>query len=240
MKFKGEYHMETLYIEYDDLLINRINHVDPTNFYGTNPSPANEQLVLGCFKYVIEKVLCWSPETAMVKFDEYMIRTMKLAPFVNYITYPDEIPVGYPKYILSLIYPGRIRFSQQQLIEDVYANILKEPGKQFPRDYFAGGVGFKRFCFCVKYMIENFYPCKSIPDMYDFLLSVNGRKAILLYRLQTPMYQFKIDILEVMRYLTKELPNGELYYNYYKFKQQYDEINKNIVKEQTKDKKKSE
>ena len=190
--------------------------------------------MLGCFKYVIEKILRWSPETALIKFDEYMIATMKLSPFVNYIKYPDEIPVGYPPYILSLIYPGRIKFSQQQLIENVYCNILKEPGKQFPRDYFAGAVGFKRFCFCVKYMVENFYPCKSIPDMYEFLTSVNGRKAILLYRLQTPMYQFKIDILEVMRYLTKELPDGELYYAYYKWKQQYDEIKKKEAKAEAK------
>ena len=160
----------------------------------------------------------------MKKFDEYIIKTMKLDKLIKYIEYPSEIPVGNARYILSLIYPNEIRINQQLLCAETFANVINNNGKQFPRDYFAGGVGFHRFCYCLKYLIENYKPFPNIQDMYEFFLSSTGKKFLQLYRLQTPIYQYSIDICQALKYVTKDDPDCDLYYTYYKFKTAYDNI----------------
>lgn len=216
--------MNTLFVEYDDLLINRIDEFDFSNFYGNEASEINERIALSVVKYAIEDILKWDKTTALKKFDEYIIKAMKLDRIVKYIDYPPEIPVGNAKYILSLIYPSDVKINQQLLCAETFANVINSNGKQFPRDYFAGGVGFQRFCYCIKYLIENYKPFAGIPEMYEFFLSPAGKKFLSLYRLQTPIYQFKLDMCLALKYITKNHPDCELYYTYYKFMEEYNNL----------------
>lgn len=216
--------METILLEYDDLLIGKRDEIDPNNFNGTLPTSGNQRTALKCFRYAIEQILKWTPDIALNKFDKYMIEKMKLDRFLRYIDFPVEVPQGDPRYILHLLYPNRIKITQQSLTTDIYESILNADEKQFPRDYFSGGRGFQRFCFCIKYLLEHYHPVRNIEEIYEFFLSPEGKKALQTYRLQTPMYQFNIDILSVIRYITKLYPDGELYYNYFKFKQQDDNL----------------
>lgn len=218
--------MDTLFIEYDDVLIGRENEIDVNNFYGNEANEVNQKIALSLIRYVLEDLLQWDYETSAKKFDEYIIKEMKLKKVINFIDYPVEIPHGNPRYILSLLYPNKISINQKILCEDTYKKIIDTSGKQFPRDYFAGGVGFQRFCYCLKYLIENYKPFSSVEEIYSFFSSPAGRKFLALYRLQTPIYQFSIDINKAIKYITNDLLDGDLYYYYYSFLNEYNSLKK--------------
>lgn len=211
-------------VEYDDLLIGRIDAIDFNNFYGTTPGGVNEKKAISCIKYVIEHILRWDEETAVKKFDEHIINVMKLDKIISYIDFPIEVPYGNARYILSLIYPHRIKLNQQQLVEETFMKVLESDGKQFPRDYFAGGQGFKRFCICIKFLLENYKVFSSLDDIYKFFTSADGRTFLYTYRLKTPAYQFNINMLEVIRNITQNHPDGQLYYSYYSFQKAYKKL----------------
>lgn len=230
--FEGRLHMDTILIDFDDLLIGRIQNIDPANFYGTEPGGPNEKKALSCIKYAIIKILMWTPEDAVARFDEYIIQILHLDKIISYISFPIEVPYGNPRYILSLLYPDRIRLNPQKLVEELFESVLSaarkkalvatKPGEeqhiqQFPREYFSGTDGFKRFCGCVKYIIENYKPMSSVDEVYMFFLSPQGQKLLYDFRLKIPADQFSIDMLHVIHYITREDPDSDLYYSYFSF-----------------------
>lgn len=219
--------MDAMFIDYDDSLIGRIPYVDAYNFYGPEPGGANQAKALSCVKYAIEEVLQWDEDTAVKKFDDYIIREMKLYKIISYIDFPTEVPMGDARYILSLLYPHRVRMNQEKLIEDIYKGVLEGNGKQFPREYFAGGIGFKRFCYCIKFLLENYMPFDNIEDIYIFFDSPQGKKFLYEYRLKVPADQFAINMLDVVRYITKEDPDSELIFHYIQWKKEYEDLLQN-------------
>lgn len=216
--------MDAMDIDYDNSLIGRIAYVDAYNFYGPDAGGANQAKALGCIRYAIEDVLQWDEETAVKKFDEYMIQEMKLLKIMAYIDFPTEVPFGNAKYVLSLLYPNRVKMNQEKLIEDIYKEVLEGDGKQFPREYFAGGVGFKRFCYCIKFLLENYMPFNEIEDIYTFLDSPQGKKFLCRYRLKVPADQFAINMLDVVRYITKEEEDSDLVFHYIQWKKEYETL----------------
>lgn len=235
---KGGFMVDSAFIDYDDSLIGRIPYIDAYNFYGTNPGGPNERKALACIRYALEDILCWTPEESILKFDDYVIHEMKLEKVISYIDFPIEVPYGNAKYILSLLYPDKIKLNQQKLVEETFQSVLdagnksldengekkSERLKQFPREYFAGGQGFKRFCYCIKYIIENYKPMSSVEEVYHFFTSPSGKKMLYDFRLKVPADQFSINMLSVLRYITSEEPDGELYYCYYTFLSELNEL----------------
>lgn len=209
-----------MYVDYDNSLIGRVPCLGNEYFYVSEAAANNQKRALNCIRYAIEKVLEWDEDTAIKKFDSYIIREMKLEKIISNIDFPVEVEYGDPKYILSLLYPDKIKMDQQALIENTYENVLKGEGKQFPREYFIGGIGFIRFCFCMKYLIENVKTFASIEELYTFFGSPEGKKFLYEYRLKVPADQFLIDIYEVLHFLTKEDKDSDLYYYYFTFQKQ--------------------
>ena len=217
-------HMDPLIVEYEDTLIDKLQHVDLCNFYEPG-SAINERMALGVIKYVIEDVLRWTPDDAVQKFDSYMIKLMKLNKFVNYIEYPIEVSKGDTRYILSLLYPNKIELNSQQLVEETYKNVLdNDNSKQFPREYFIGGAGFQRFCICFKYLIENIKPFNNIKSMYDYFNSAEGKRLLGQYRLKVPADQFFININDVLHYITRNESESDFWYAYYTFLLNYPKV----------------
>ena len=209
--------MDSLITEYEDTLIGRMPHGDVCNFYGITASNTNEQKAIMCVKYVIEKVLLWDENEAINKFDEYIINLMKLNKIIDYIDYPVEVPHGDPRYILSLLYPRRVRINKVKLIEETYAKVLENKGKQFPREYFVGGLGFQRFCICFKYLLENIKTFDNVEEIYDYFDSPEGKKMLYDYRLKVPADQFFINIFDVIHCVTGNSPHCDLWYFYKTF-----------------------
>ena len=234
--------MDTVFVDYDDTLIGRIDMVDNCNFYSISPGGANEMKAVSCIRYALEKILGWSEDEVIKNFDDYTIKVMKLERFLDFIDFPDEVEKGDVRYILSLLYPNRIKISEQALVENTFMIVLNarrtengnikvtgendEAVKQFPRDYFTGSIGFKRFCYCVKFLLENFYPISSIEEMYQFFLSNKGKEFLSEYRLKIPSEQFNINMLDVIRRITDEYPDSDLYYSYYSFIAAFSDIAK--------------
>ena len=157
---------------------------------------------------------------------------MKLEKLIAYIDFPVEVPYGNPRYILSLLYPDKIYIDQEKLVEEIFKSVLdsarkksenkdkNERLKQFPREYFSGTEGFKRFCFCIKYLIENYKPLSTVEEIYDFFDSPKGKKMLYDFRLKVPADQFSIDMLSVIRYITREEEDSDLYVCYFTFKKE--------------------
>ena len=227
--------MDTCFIDYDDSLIGRIPYVDAYNFYGTEAGGANEKKALDCIRYAIEKILEWTPDEAVLKFDSYIIRIMRLDKLLSYINFPVEVPFGNPRYILSLLYPGKVRLNRERLVEETFEAVLEsarkkkelkgtedeERLKQFPREYFSGTEGFRRFCSCIKYILENYKPMSSVEEIYSFFSSPQGKRLLYDFRLKVPADQFSIDLLSVIRYIAREEPDSDLYYCFYSFKKEF-------------------
>lgn len=210
--------LDTMLIEYEDTLINRLPEVRSDNFYGKKQTYANQTRALSCIRYAIEEILQWDADKAINKFDAYMLKCMKLTKIADYIDYPDEVSKRDPRYILSLLYPQKVKLDHERLVSEVFQRVLRHEDKQFPRDYFSGGIGFNRFCYCVKYIIENNLVIDNIPEIYDFFSSLKGKNILLEHRLRTPAYQYAIDLYAVIYTITREYEDAELWYCYYCFK----------------------
>lgn len=210
--------METLFLDYEYYLINLQKDIGMYNFFNAEPGGANQQKALNCIRYAIENVLQWDIEETILKFDDYMIRIMKLERMADFIVYPKEVPKRSPRYILSLLYPQRVRLNYHDLVINVYKDVLAHK-MQFPREYFAGADGFYRFCLCLQYLITHYHPVQNITDLYEFVSSPEGRRFLTVNRLQIPADQLEIHIYDCLHELTKDEPNSELYFYLYKFKE---------------------
>lgn len=217
---------DTMYVDYDDSLIGRIPVVDSYNFYSTEDAKiANEKKALQCFRYAIEDVLEWTPEVAARKFDNYMIDIMNLRRLITYIDFPVEIIEDLcPKVILSKLYPDVVHVSAQSLIKNTFESVLKRDDRHFPRDYFSGARGYRRFAFCLKYLIENYLPISTVEGLYDFFDSQSGKKFLYSYKLKVPAEQFSLSIPEVIHYITRYEPHSDLIYAFYVFNKNYKKV----------------
>lgn len=210
--------MDTLFFDYESSLIStEKRNIRDYGFFGTEPGGMNQQRALSIIRYALEKVLEWDVETAVQKFDDYIIRVMKLDQFTRFIYYPVEIPEKDPRYILSLLYPEKVKINYTQLVIKLYKNVI-ESNMQFPREYFMGIDGYYRYCICLQYLIESYHPVRSIDEIYQFILSAKGNIFLMDYRLKVPAEQLQIDILDCIHEITKELEDSDMYYCYYLFR----------------------
>lgn len=243
-------YMDSLQIDYDNVLIGAAATVDSSNFFGTKPGGANQNRALSCVRYAIEKVLEWNEDKAISDFDEYMIRVMKLDKIVEFIDFPVEVQPGNSRYILSLLYPARIKLNQQKLVEETFQTILdarkfdapkgknsenddqESHGRQFPREYFSGVQGFYRFCYCLNYLLQYYKPMHSVEEVYEFFSSPEGKQFLYDYRLKIPADQFSISIMDVIHHITRFYPDSDWWYYYFSLS---NEINRLLMEEAEKE-----
>lgn len=207
--------MDTLFSNYDNVLIQR-EEFDPSNFYGSEASGANQQRALSCIRYAIKNILEWTEEDALIKFDEYMIKLMKLDNLFKYINWPPDIEIGDAQYILSLLYPHVYQISLQKRTEDACKRAL-ESKRYFPKDYFSGEYGFFRFCTCFRYVIMHYHPVSSLQELYELMLSKKGNKLLTDYRLNVPFKELGLSITKCIYTITPNEEHSEFYFSYYSF-----------------------
>lgn len=208
--------MDMIFYDYENMLIGNAKTVGVHNFYGADAGGANQQKALSCIRYALEVVLGWDEEECVQKFDEYMIRIMKLERIADYIIYPDEVPVRDPRFILSLLYPDRVRINYPQLCISMYKSVLDKE-RQFPREYFAGANGYYRYCICLRYLINNYHPAQSTEELYSFLTSAEGNRFLSKYRLKVPSDHLKIRVVDCVHEITRNDENSEFLFKFYSF-----------------------
>lgn len=208
--------MDTLFYDYENSLIGESKDIGMYNFFGSAAGGANQQRAVACIRYALEEVLGWDVEESIQKFDDYMIKAMKLTRVVDFINYPDEVPDRDPRYILSLLYPERVKMNFLSMVTDLYQKVI-EHTEQFPREYFSGTNGFYRYCICLQYLLSNYHPVSSVEELYPFILSPEGTRFLTEYRLKIPADMLNIDILQCLYEITKDEPNAKLFYHFYRF-----------------------
>ncbi len=215
--------MDTLFMDYENSLIGANKDIGIYNFYGAEAGGANQYRAIVCIRYVLENVLEGDVDESIKKFDDYIIRLMKLERIVDFIRYPTEVKNRDPRYILSLIYPERIHLNLENMVLDIYKDVLAHEA-QFPREYFAGANGFFRYCICLQYLITHYHPISSLSELYNFIISPEGKRFLTEYRLKTPADQLEINPLDCLYELTKEDSLSNLYYKYYSFQEQISKL----------------
>lgn len=211
------YNDNSILVEYDDVLIGRKKAITKDYFYGETKRELNRIPVRQILKYAVTYLLEWDDDTAYYCFDEYMMQFLHLKDILKYIDYPDEVKKYDPHYTLSFINP-KIHIDEQTLIYDLFKRVNSGEESQFPRNYFLGGKGIMRYSYCIKYIIETELFPESIPEIYDFFSSSQGRKCIIDHHLRIAMVDYKIDIYYVIYAITASLPMSRFWYSYYLFR----------------------
>lgn len=213
--------MDGLNREYDNILIGKQDDFSMDYFIGVEPGGHNEIQAFNCIRYAIEQVCGWDEETAVLKLDDYALKSLHLDGLFKYINFPPELEYGSPRYILHKLYPARVRINFQALTVQTIKDVLDDKRAQFPRDYFMGIDGFRRYCYCIKYIIETYVIFDDIEKIYRYFASPKGNNLLIEKKLRSVTYVYNIDIYDAVYELTKKMPNAELYYNFYKFKREY-------------------
>lgn len=212
--------MKELILDYEEVLIGNRDAISSFNFYGAEPGGNNQKRALECIRFVIENILQWNLDQAKLNFDTYMIQLMKLDRIIEYIVYPPEVCPGDTLYILSLLYPDKIRMNPKTMIENMYQRVL-DGEAQFPREYFLGQKGFYRFCVCLCYLISEYRPFGDMEEIYQFFSSPEGKVFLDENRLRVPMEHLGIDLLKCIQTITQSEKYSYLFYCYYEFQKKF-------------------
>ena len=218
--------MDLLKSEYDNLLIGDSEDMDISLFYGKQPGGINERIAIDCLRYILKDILKWDYNVAKYKFDDYIIKRMKLKRLLLFIKYPVEISPDNYDYVLALVYSRKHYLDKTQIIENTYKSVLEKNDAQFPRNYFVGAEGFVRFSICLKYLIEYYHPVNSLEELYNFFTFGKWKVFLLKNRLKVPAETFAINILDVIYNITQNMPHSYFYYSYYSFLHQYKNLGK--------------
>lgn len=216
--------MSILLSNYESSLIGRTDDIAFTYFSGMPPGGETEQKVLEVFHFAFEQILGWEEADVITRLNMYYIRKMKLYKLLQYIEYPIDIRKNNTKFILSLMYPDKVRIPLHERTEVIFERVI-DTGCQFPKEYFSGIEGFYRYCSCFKLFFTHYYPLDNIEQMYSVCFSSLGKEILSDYRLLVPAKQFQINILDVIHACTEDAANAEYYYHYYHFLQQYAKTN---------------
>lgn len=218
--------------EYEQTLIDKKKNIDSEIFcyndYG------NEKLVIQIFKYAIENIMHWTPKEAYYGLNDKIINLLKLKYLVRYIQFPPEFdPNEDYFFIVSRIYPDRIKVNIKEKTLIMYQRLLSDKLKKFPKRFLEGRDGEMRAVFCLKYAIQNYGTFGSIEDLYRAFSSSEGSdflKRVKLYLPCTTLFDCPIDFLHAS-FSKSEQMNNEFIYTLYKFKvYEREQIRKNKLK----------
>lgn len=214
--------MDMIIVEYENVLIGRQAEISTEYFNGRFASASNQIIAIRSLRFIIEKILRWTPEQAKNKFDRYTIKFMHLERFIEMIEWPNDVVMGDPKYVLSLIYPNIYSFkiNKSLSVSEIINNVIENKA-QYPRDYFIGEPGLIHFAECLRVLINDNLSFDNIFDLYKFFNSPQGNKWLTVYKLRIPLDQFSIDLNYCLYKLTENDPNSKFLYNFYKFNKIY-------------------
>lgn len=147
------------------------------------PPRAAESAAIVILKYVVEKLLRWSPEEMLYNFNKDIIKTFKLSRFIGFIPLPPEIrPTDY-FYYAHLLYPRQIHINERELTIMTYNRVLGQIQTKFPKGFFDDVKGRNRAITCLNYVLSNKVSFNSIEDMYEAFMGERGRAILKTYRL---------------------------------------------------------
>jgi len=153
--------------EYEDLLVGKRKTLSP--YYFNYNTTGNMRLALQIAKYAFDTYLGWSPDQLRDCLTIDVVERLKLHGLIRYIAFPPELDSTKDLfYIAWLLYPATVHFSEKDLVLRVYKNLLAKKIQKYPKEFFTGRDGLTRAQVCLRYMIEQYLPVKSIDELYEY------------------------------------------------------------------------
>lgn len=182
----------------------------------------NERMAVILFKHVFEDILEWTPDDVLNNASEELIKYMKLSVPYAKLRYPKELNKNTDYfYIACIVYPEKFRnaFSRQDLILNMYRNVLNKRDNKFPKDYFSTEEGELRAKICLQYAISKYGKFKDPEDLYSKFADEDYAKGFFKkYRLDfVASTLYKNDGLEYMHHSLSSKNQNILLYAYYRF-----------------------
>lgn len=218
-------------LEYIDILLgNRKNY---SSYYFKKTKYSNEQMSLVIFKFAFERLLNWTPYELRDCLDIDIIRALKLDMLFSYIQFPPELKKDVNKnilYILSKIYPDKIKMSFIDITLKVYEDFINKTTNKLPRDFFTGTAdGRNRACVCLLYIISRRYAYKSVKQLYEMFADKEIDSILKSYKLSSVCKENYMNPLEFLHDALPTHLKDDLYFNYYLFEERLKNKDKNTI-----------
>jgi hypothetical protein len=202
--------------EYEDVLVGNKKNI--STYYFSYNATGNMKMALQIMKYAFDTYLHWSPSQLRDCLTFEVIERLKLTSLMRYIVFPVELDSEKDLfYIAWQLYPGTVHFSEKDLILRIYNNLLDKKLNKYPKKFFDGAYGTLRAQVCLRYMIEQFLPVKSVDELYELFASQKCIKSLRKYKLLF-ICQELFD--SPMEYLHNALPKeqqNQFLYRFYEF-----------------------
>lgn len=171
---------------------------------------------LKIIKWVIEDMLEWTPEEARDHFGEREIKMFKLQNILKKVIYSENINKKDYQYLISLIYPDKIKYDPTEGIIKKWHYIRNHEGKRFSSNTFDDEGGKERAYTLLMEFNREFIPASSIQDLYKAYSNsgdINNKlREAKLFTSLSNLYTYPITLLHEM--IKNRLPGQEDNYLY--------------------------
>jgi hypothetical protein len=229
-----------LILEYEEILVGKRRQF--STYYFNENSDRNNSIAVEIFRYLIEKILGWDPETAEQKVDFELLKTYKLDKYLSYINFTNE-PNGKARFytseengeshkrmvksdiqvLLKYVFGDRYYVDERTMIIETYMELLNGTLKKFPKHFFdVINDGKLKVAICLQHAIDLQKNFDSIEDVYRLFGDRNILKWLDKWRLRDIAEQFYSCPIDFLHDALPETQKDEVFYNYYK--NQYEEF----------------
>lgn len=186
-----------------------------------------ERDALSVVRYIVENVLGWTPEEAMVHITTDIGRRLRMDALLKYVDSPMEVMLSEDyRWLIHKAYPSQTRYDTQEPLFNMYHKIISGEIKRFPRNFFMGKDGRKKASALFRDYISRNIPAGSISELYDiFSNSANGWNILRnahLYHETAPYYSSPLEFLHD----TLGQEADRLLYSYYQYMSAMIEVEK--------------
>lgn len=148
-----------------------------------------KERLISLIKYFVEEKLKATPEKILELINYDLLEEYKLTVLIKMVEKPIEFKKEDYTYIIFYAYPELYNKNEEEIIINVYKEVLSGERKSFPRGYFNDGmIGEKRAIICFKYLIEKIlqYDTTKIEEIF-FKSNINVINDL--------MKEYKLSIL---------------------------------------------
>ena len=200
--------------EYDTVLLGEKTSLSPYFFNKSNEQ--NEKLALEVIRYAVENYLKWSPAEMYQRFDEDVVKLMKLESIMKYVCFPPEADEKKDFFVIAgKLYPDKVKIDIKNMTLHIYKKVLAGKMYKFPKGFFDGGLGVYRAAVCLQYALTQKFHFDSIEEIYRAFSTARGTKILKDSKLQAArivLYDYAIDYLHDS--LSEEDQDEFLYHQY--------------------------
>lgn len=184
--------------EYQEVLAGQKKNM--TFVFKQGADAENKSKVGEIWRYAIDEILKWDPETAVDFLNNKIVEALKLNKTYHAVglLYRKNEQIDF-KEILQYAYPGRIKYDSNASMIERYEKMLKaaKNGKKsnFPKDYFKNSDGINKAIYLIRYASDAYLGAMQPDEKVRFFADADKSKAFINERLLTvPAKLFKTPL----------------------------------------------